>query len=135
MLQKLDIEDDGQERGLQFRSASFQEEPDQGHLLQPSFYWNSIKRRAVFFLIPFILVLSAGLALSQRNSLLAASLARRACAARRVAARWVAVPRRETRRLISRTDAAAIGDGGTTKEGARRACAGAGWWWPPFVLT
>lgn len=64
MLQKLDFEDDGQERGLQSRSASFQEEPDQGHLLQPSFYWNLIKRRAVFFLIPFILVLSAGLALA-----------------------------------------------------------------------
>jgi protein tyrosine kinase modulator len=64
MLQKLDLEDDSQERDLQFRSASFQEEPDQSYLLQPTFYWNLVKRRAVFFLIPFILVLSAGLALA-----------------------------------------------------------------------
>jgi uncharacterized protein involved in exopolysaccharide biosynthesis len=64
MLQKLDLEDDSQERGLQFRPASFQQEPDLSHLLQPTFYWNLIKRRAVFFLIPFVLVLSAGLALA-----------------------------------------------------------------------
>jgi uncharacterized protein involved in exopolysaccharide biosynthesis len=64
MLQKVDFEDDGEERGLQFRSGSFQEEPGQGHLLQPSFYWNLIKRRALLFVIPFILVLSAGLALA-----------------------------------------------------------------------
>ena len=50
--------------GLQFRPTSFQEEADQSHLLQPTYYWNLIKRRAIFFLIPFILVLSAGLALA-----------------------------------------------------------------------
>ena len=58
MLQKLDL-DDGE--STQFGSGSFQEEPDRSYLLQPSFYWSLIKRRAIYFLIPFILVLSAGL--------------------------------------------------------------------------
>jgi uncharacterized protein involved in exopolysaccharide biosynthesis len=61
MLQKLDLDDDG---STQFGSGAFQEEPDRSHLLQPSCYWSLIKRRAVFFLIPFILVLPAGLAVA-----------------------------------------------------------------------
>src|ERR1700753_1813308 len=61
MLQKLNLEEDGQ--NLQFGPA-FQEEQDQSHLLQPAFYWNLIKRRALFFFIPFILVLPAGLAVA-----------------------------------------------------------------------
>ncbi|WP_213773873.1 sugar transporter [Bradyrhizobium sp. dw_78] len=61
MLQKLDREDDGQGRTFQFQPP-VDEEPDQSHLLRPSFYWHLIKRRAVFFAIPFVLVLSAGLA-------------------------------------------------------------------------
>ena len=60
MLQKLDFKDDGQ--GPQFRTS--EEEPDRGYLLQPIFYWNLVKRRVVFFLIPFVVVLSAGLALA-----------------------------------------------------------------------
>src|SRR6185437_8318427 len=61
MLQKLDLEEDGQ--NLQFGSV-FDEERDQSHLLQPSFYWNLIKRRFLFFFIPFALVLPVGLAVA-----------------------------------------------------------------------
>src|ERR1700732_3222882 len=66
MLQKLDFEDDGggTARGEQFRSASYQEEAGKNYLLQPSFYWQLIKRRALYFIIPFVLVLSVGLALA-----------------------------------------------------------------------
>jgi hypothetical protein len=58
MLQKLNFEDD--EQG--FRPAS--EQVDQSHFLRPAFYWALIKRRAVYFALPFILVLSAGLAVA-----------------------------------------------------------------------
>jgi uncharacterized protein involved in exopolysaccharide biosynthesis len=61
MLQKLDFEDEAQGRAFQSQPA-MEEEPDQSYLLQPSFYWHLIKRRAVFFIIPFVLVLSGGLA-------------------------------------------------------------------------
>ena len=61
MLQKLDLEDDGRGRAFQFQPA-MEEEPDQSHFFSPSFYWNLIKRRAVFFIIPFVVVLSGGLA-------------------------------------------------------------------------
>jgi uncharacterized protein involved in exopolysaccharide biosynthesis len=66
MLQKLNFEDDGEaaDRGQQFRSASHQEEADQSHFLQPSFYWQLIKRRALYFVIPFFLVLPVGLAVA-----------------------------------------------------------------------
>jgi uncharacterized protein involved in exopolysaccharide biosynthesis len=66
MLQKLDFEDDGEaaDRGQQFRPASYQEEAGQSHFLQPSFYWQLIKRRALYFVIPFILVLPVGLAVA-----------------------------------------------------------------------
>jgi uncharacterized protein involved in exopolysaccharide biosynthesis len=66
MLQKLNFEDDGEaaDRGQQFRPASYQEEADQSYFLQPSFYWQLIKRRALYFVIPFILVLVVGLAVA-----------------------------------------------------------------------
>src|SRR5216684_2608187 len=66
MLQKLSFEGEGEaaERGQQFRPASYQEEAGQSYFLQPSFYWQLIKRRALYFVIPFILVLPVGLAVA-----------------------------------------------------------------------
>src|SRR6267154_2970306 len=66
MLQKLNIEEEGEaaDRGQQFRPASYNEEAGQSYLLQPSFYWQLIKRRALYFVIPFILVLPVGLAVA-----------------------------------------------------------------------
>src|SRR5450631_3842191 len=60
MLHKLNVEDDGDG----FRTDSYQETADQSHFLQPSFYWQLIKRRALYFVIPFILVLPVGLAVA-----------------------------------------------------------------------
>jgi protein tyrosine kinase modulator len=61
MLQKLSFEDGpSEDRGF----ASHDSSTDQSHLLSPAFYWALIKRRAIFFAIPFVLVLSAGLALA-----------------------------------------------------------------------
>src|SRR6185312_15693533 len=48
MLQKVNFE----EGGLQ--------EPDQSQLLRPEYYWELIKRRWLYFLIPFVLIASAG---------------------------------------------------------------------------
>src|SRR5713226_6689550 len=66
MLQKLSFEGEGEaaERGQQFRPASYQEEAGQSYFLQPSFYWQLIKRRALYFVVPFILVLPVGLAVA-----------------------------------------------------------------------
>src|SRR3977135_594022 len=64
MLQKLSFEDDDEAAGQQFRPASYQEEAGQSHLLQPSYYWQLIKRRALYFIIPFSLVLPVGLAVA-----------------------------------------------------------------------
>src|SRR5215469_14413885 len=52
MLQKLNVDDDTEEQG-------------QSQLLQPAFYWDLLKRRFLFFLIPFVLVtvIGAGAAL------------------------------------------------------------------------
>jgi uncharacterized protein involved in exopolysaccharide biosynthesis len=63
MLQKVNFETD-EEAARQFHPASHQEEADQSFLLQPSFYWQLIKRRAVYFIIPFILIFTAGLAIA-----------------------------------------------------------------------
>jgi len=63
MLQKLSFEDDGVAAGQQLRPASYQE-GGQSHFLQPSYYWQLIKRRALYFVIPFILVLPVGLAVA-----------------------------------------------------------------------
>jgi uncharacterized protein involved in exopolysaccharide biosynthesis len=66
MLQKLNFEKDGEaaERSQQFRPTSHREEADQSYLLQPSFYWQLIKRRTLYFVIPFVLILTAGLAVA-----------------------------------------------------------------------
>src|SRR3984957_11670789 len=47
MLQKLNFEEETQQ-------------PSQGHLLRPAYYWEIVKRRWPHFLVPFVLVLSAG---------------------------------------------------------------------------
>jgi uncharacterized protein involved in exopolysaccharide biosynthesis len=51
MLQKVDFEDDFQ---------PLQE--DRSHLLRPAFYWELLKRRWAYFLIPFVLISCAGVA-------------------------------------------------------------------------
>jgi len=53
MLQKVDIEQE-----------YLQATPDRSHLLRPAFYWELIKRRLLYFLLPFVLVLAGGVALS-----------------------------------------------------------------------
>src|SRR5450432_2208599 len=60
MLQKLNVEDDDDG----FRTNSYQETANPSQLFRPAFYWALIKRRAVYVVIPFVLVLSAGLALA-----------------------------------------------------------------------
>jgi uncharacterized protein involved in exopolysaccharide biosynthesis len=51
MLQKVDFEGD------------FQALPeDQSHLLRPAYYWELIKRRWAYFLIPFVVIASTGVA-------------------------------------------------------------------------
>ncbi len=52
--------DNGRARGLEFQLDD--QEIERGHLLRPTFYWHLIKRRALYFLIPFVLVLAGGLA-------------------------------------------------------------------------
>jgi uncharacterized protein involved in exopolysaccharide biosynthesis len=51
MLQKVDFEDDFQ---------ALQE--DRSHLLRPAFYWGLFKRRWAFFVIPFVVITSVGVA-------------------------------------------------------------------------
>jgi uncharacterized protein involved in exopolysaccharide biosynthesis len=48
MLQKVDLSDDMQEEG-------------QSNLLRPAYYWELLKRRALYFAIPFVLVASTGI--------------------------------------------------------------------------
>jgi protein tyrosine kinase modulator len=52
MLQKVDFEDDVQ--GL-----------DRGHMLRPAFYWELVQRRWLYFVIPFVLIASGGIATSR----------------------------------------------------------------------
>ena len=47
MLQKVDLEEDVQEGAP-------------SHLLRPAFYWELLKRRFFYFLIPFVLVAAIG---------------------------------------------------------------------------
>jgi uncharacterized protein involved in exopolysaccharide biosynthesis len=47
MLQKVDFDEDMQEEG-------------QSNLLRPIYYWELLKRRIFYFVIPFVLVASAG---------------------------------------------------------------------------
>ena len=49
MLQKVEFED--------FEAR----QEDQGHLLRPAFYWQLIKRRWVFFSIPFLAIAAVGI--------------------------------------------------------------------------
>ena len=49
MLQKVDFDGDFQEQI-----------DDRGHLLQPAFYWRVFKRRWAVFIVPFVLIASAG---------------------------------------------------------------------------
>ena len=53
MLQKVEFDDDLQ---------ALQE--DRSHLLRPTFYWDLIKRRWVYFVIPFVIIACAGVALA-----------------------------------------------------------------------
>jgi uncharacterized protein involved in exopolysaccharide biosynthesis len=53
MLQKLDIEQE-----------QFQSQPDRSYLLRPSYYWELFKRRVLYFLLPFVLVLAGGVVLT-----------------------------------------------------------------------
>ena len=62
MLQKLSLERDPQERLSVFQPP--EGEGDLGYLLRPAFYWELIKRRALYFIFPFSLVLIFGLGLA-----------------------------------------------------------------------
>ncbi|MCK1642975.1 sugar transporter [Bradyrhizobium sp. 157] len=53
MLQKVEFEDDFQ---------PLQE--DRSHLLQPAFYWELFKRRWVYFVLPFVTILTVGAAVA-----------------------------------------------------------------------
>src|SRR5664279_4125150 len=47
MLQKVNFDEEVQQ-------------PSQGHLLRPAYYWQLVKRRWLYFLIPFVLVAGIG---------------------------------------------------------------------------
>src|SRR6478672_11879572 len=66
MLQKLNFEEDSDaaDHGQQLRPGSYREAAGQTRLLQVSYYWQLFKRRAFYFIIPFMLVLPAGLAVA-----------------------------------------------------------------------
>lgn len=53
MLQKLDIDDE-----------YLEPQQDQSHLLRPAYYWELVKRRWLFFVIPFVLIAVAGIAVA-----------------------------------------------------------------------
>jgi uncharacterized protein involved in exopolysaccharide biosynthesis len=55
MLQKVDFEDDMQEEG---QSTLLRD------LLRPTYYWELLKRRFFYFVIPFVIVASAGIAVA-----------------------------------------------------------------------
>jgi uncharacterized protein involved in exopolysaccharide biosynthesis len=52
MLQKLDFEDDVE--GL-----------NRSHMLRPAFYWELVQRRWLYFVIPFVIIASGGLAVAR----------------------------------------------------------------------
>ena len=52
MLQKVDFEDDVE--GL-----------DRRHMLRPAFYWELVQRRWLYFVIPFVIIASGGLAVAK----------------------------------------------------------------------
>lgn len=53
MLQKVDVEQE-----------LFQGEPDRSHLLTLGFYWELFKRRVLYFLLPFLVIVIAGATLA-----------------------------------------------------------------------
>ena len=52
MLQKVDFEDDVQ--GL-----------DRSYMLRPAFYWELVQRRWLYFIIPFVIIASGGVAVAK----------------------------------------------------------------------
>ena len=62
MLHKLNVEKDADAAQSQYGyGPSSSEESNQSYLLQPSFYWGLIKRRWLWFLVPFVVVACSGL--------------------------------------------------------------------------
>ena len=59
MLQKLNSEKDADAAQYGYGPASF-EESGQNYLLEPSFYWQLLKRRWFYFLAPFVVIFAAG---------------------------------------------------------------------------
>jgi uncharacterized protein involved in exopolysaccharide biosynthesis len=59
MLQKLNSERDADAAQYGYGPASF-EESGQNYLLEPSFYWQLLKRRWFYFLAPFVVIFAAG---------------------------------------------------------------------------
>jgi uncharacterized protein involved in exopolysaccharide biosynthesis len=66
MLQKLSFQPHAQAEADRDQSEFelHQEEGDRSHLLRPAYYWELVKRRWVFFVIPFVPVLLIGLAVA-----------------------------------------------------------------------
>jgi uncharacterized protein involved in exopolysaccharide biosynthesis len=64
MLQKVDFDRMTEVAEHGYGPADYQDEPGQSYLLQPSFWWQLIKRRWFYFLAPFGLVLAIGLSLA-----------------------------------------------------------------------
>jgi uncharacterized protein involved in exopolysaccharide biosynthesis len=63
MLHKLNVENDADAAQSQYGyGPSSSEESNSSYLLQPSFYWGLIKRRWLWFLVPFVVVACSGLA-------------------------------------------------------------------------
>lgn len=65
MLQKLNFDVVDPEEDLGLRPAFDPEASDLSHLFQPRYYWDLIKRRWLYFLIPFVLISAGGFALSR----------------------------------------------------------------------
>ncbi len=59
MLQKLNLDDES--GGDDFAFGGAPPQADQSHLLNPSFYWQVFKRRALAFVVPFVVVLTVGI--------------------------------------------------------------------------
>ena len=63
MLQKLGFEQDADTAQSQYGyGPQSHEEPGQSYLLQPLFYWQLIKRRWIWFIVPFVIIASSGFA-------------------------------------------------------------------------
>src|ERR1700727_85358 len=63
MLQKLGFEQDADTAQSQYGyGPQCDEEPVHSYLLQPLFYWQLIKRRWIWFIVPFVILASSGFA-------------------------------------------------------------------------